>query len=85
MIEALNGYYSPLETLLTLLAFENLPEDFAERWLRGAIGERLGEEFPRSRDPYTEYAMRTLSAQDVVRDQIKAYLARPWWRRWFGK
>lgn len=38
--QALNDYYSPLQTLLTLLQFENRVNDRADRLLREAIKEK---------------------------------------------
>ena len=53
LFKDIENYYSLLETVLTLLGFRNLGGEVGERWLRGAIARKLGEEVPRSRDPFT--------------------------------
>lgn len=76
LLEDLESYYAPLETLLTLLKFEGRLQETGERWLRAALSEKLGEELTRSRDPFTEYAIRMLEMQNRVREQITEYLDR---------
>jgi hypothetical protein len=41
--DALNDYYSPLQTLVTLLQFENRKNDRANRMVRGQIKEKFPE------------------------------------------
>jgi hypothetical protein len=80
-VDVLLSYYSLLETWLTLLRFRGMGEEQAERWLRSIISEKLGEEFPRSRDPWICYRNRTTEAQERVQEDITAYLDRdipPW-------
>jgi hypothetical protein len=85
LYEELEGYYSPLEKLLSLLRMEGSMDEFMERWLRRGVSELKPEwNIPRSRNPYVEYLDQVLEAQDRVRDRITEYLARPWWRRMFG-
>lgn len=85
LFEELEGYYSPLEKLLSLLRMEGSMDEFMERWLRAGISELKPEwDVARSRNPYVEYLDRVLEAQDRVRDRITEHLARPWWRRIFG-
>lgn len=79
LLTDLQAYYSPLETLLTLLTFSNAGSNAGNRWLRAAIAEDLGE-VPRPRDPYVEYMKKTLDAQDQVRTRVANHLSLPWWR-----
>lgn len=76
--DVVGGYYSALEALLTLLRFSDMGGERGERWLRAAIGKRLGEEIPRSRDPWTWYSLKTVEGQERVPEIISAYLGRPW-------
>jgi hypothetical protein len=83
--QVLNDYYSPLQTLLTLLQFENRVSDRADRSLRGAIKEQFPEEeVALTRNPYHEYRDRVLQAQGEAQNRIEQYLALSWWQRWFG-
>ena len=60
----LNCYYSALQTLLTLLAFENRDNERVNRALVQMHSELLGMEFARSRNPWHDYLTATLHAQD---------------------
>lgn len=74
LLGCLEDYYTPLETLLTLLKFEGPQRKSAgDRWLRAALAERFGEEQV-ALDPPVRYAMRTLDAQRRAKDQITEYL-----------
>jgi hypothetical protein len=74
----LNGYYTPLQTLLTLLTFSNLSSARTNRVIREAYTEMTGKEVPANRNPWNEYLDATLQAQDRARERINSYLARPW-------
>jgi hypothetical protein len=77
LTEALNDYYSPLETLLTLLQFENRESDMADRWFRGTMKEQAPEkEVALTRNPYYEYRDRALQAQEKAQKRIEKYLQR---------
>jgi hypothetical protein len=68
--DALNAYYSPLQTLLTLVTFKDkLGNDHMNRVAR------------QMRNPYLEYFDRTIAAQEEVRDLIEEYLELPGRRR----
>lgn len=85
LFEELEGYYSSLEKLLSLLRMEGSMDEFMERWFRAGIAEMKPEwNVARSRNPYVEYLDRVLEEQDRVRDWITEYLALPWWRTIFG-
>jgi hypothetical protein len=77
----LNGYYAPLQTLLTLLTFSNLSNERTNRVIREAYTEMTGKEVPANRNPWNEYLDATLKAQDRARERINSYLARPWDQR----
>ena len=84
-VKEVDGYYAPLEKLLSLLRMQGSMDEFMERWLRSAAAELKPEwDVPRSRNPYVEYMIQILEAQDRARDRITEYLVRPWWRRMFG-
>lgn len=74
LLTVLQGYYSPLETLLTLLGFADFGKEVAERNLRRIFAEELGEDFPRSRDPWIWHARTTIEAQDLARQLIVDHL-----------
>lgn len=74
LLTALQGYYSPLETLLTLLGFAGAGKEAAERNLRHIFAEDLGEDFPRSRDLWIWYTRTTIEAQERAKDLIAEYL-----------
>ena len=79
VLEALDGYYRPLEVLLTLLAFSNIGEERMERGIRKMLSETLEREFVRSSDPWGDYERAMLEAQEHAGRQIADYLACPWW------
>jgi hypothetical protein len=56
IMAALEGYYSPLETSLTLLQFQDAVNDSADRWFRGEI-KRVKPEWnvAATSNPYREY------------------------------
>jgi hypothetical protein len=84
--QALNDYYSPLQTLLTLLQFENHVNDRADRGLREAIKAQVPQkEVALTRNPYHEYRDSVLQAQEEAQKRIEEYLELSWWRRWFGR
>jgi len=73
LLTSLEEYYTPLETLLTLLEFEGTNKSAGERWLRVALSQKLGEEKV-ALDRPTTYALKTLDAQDEVYEQISDQL-----------
>jgi len=80
--QVLNDYYSPLQTLLTLLKFEKGPSDRMDRALRGVIKEAAPEiEVALTRNPYQEYREDMLRAQEKALKRLEDYLKPPWWRR----
>jgi hypothetical protein len=74
----LNGYYSPLQTLLTLLAFEKRINERTNREIRRAYAEMTGKEVPATRNPWNEYLRATLDAQERARERIIKYLTLRW-------
>jgi hypothetical protein len=81
--DVLNEYYSPLQTLLTLLQFDKSVSDRADRVLRkGAAELRPDWEVPATRNPYEDYRDKALKAQEEAKKLIKKYFELRWWRRW---
>jgi hypothetical protein len=76
VLAAVKGYYSPLETSLTLLQFQGVVNDSGDRWLRGEI-KRVKPEWnvAATSNPYREYLEKALTAQKAARDRINGYLA----------
>jgi hypothetical protein len=80
LMEALDGYYSPLETLLTLVSFANMVSDSFDRTLRGQIQELKPDwSVAATRNPYREQLEKLLDAQERTAAKIEGYLARPRW------
>jgi hypothetical protein len=75
----LDGYYSLLERMLTLLSFSDASKEHHNQLLRSLFAKKMGEEFPRTADPWGWYRDLTLEAQDQVKLRIDEYLAHPWW------
>jgi hypothetical protein len=73
LLTSLEEYYTPLETLLTLLEFEGTNKSAGERWLRVALSQKLGEDKVALDHP-TTYTLKTLNAQDEVYEKISAEL-----------
>jgi hypothetical protein len=75
IMAAVEDYYSPLETVLTLLQFQDAVSDTADRMLRDEI-QRVKPEWSvaATSNPYGEYLDRTVAAQDTARERIKRYL-----------
>lgn len=71
----LNGYYSSLQTLQTLQAFEHRSEERMARELRRAYSELTGEQVPASTNPWDEYLKATMEAQDNALYLIREYQA----------
>lgn len=85
LFEELEGYYSPLEKLLSLLNMPGSMDEFMERWLRSTIAEMKPEwNVARARNPYLEYMVQVLETQNRTRDRITEQLTLPWWRTIFG-
>jgi hypothetical protein len=85
LMAALQEYYAPLETLLTLVRFPSMTSDSSDRRLRGAIQEMKPEwSVAATRQPYREQLQKLLEAQGSTPPKLEEYLARPWWRRMFG-
>jgi hypothetical protein len=78
---ALNDYYSALQTLLTLLTFDDLINQRTNRATRQMFSEMLEREFPASRNPWNDYLNATLARQERARAEIDAYLKLPWDQR----
>ena len=85
LLEDLDDYYRPLEILLTLRGLPGMEEERLERLKRQMLGEALGQEFVRSRDPWGEYERVMLDAQELAQARIGEYLAYPPWGRPFLK
>ena len=85
VLKALDGYYRPLEILLTLLSFPNIQEERMERGIRKMLAEALGRDFVRSEDPWGDYERLVLVTQDHAEARIREYLASPWWGSLFLK
>jgi hypothetical protein len=81
LMAALDAYYSPLETLLTLVRFPNMISDSFDRALRGHIQEVKPEwAVAATRQPYREELDKLLAAQESTPAcSIEEYLARPRW------
>jgi hypothetical protein len=83
LMAALQEYYAPLETLLTLVRFPNMVSDSVDRRLREEIQETKPHlSVAATRQPYREQLDKLLKAQDDTPPKIKGYLARPRWRFW---
>jgi len=81
LMAALQEYYAPLETLLTLVRSPNMTSDSFERTLRGEIQEaKPGWSVAATRQPYREQLQKLFDAQESTPPKIKGYLARPWWQ-----
>ncbi len=84
LISVLNGYYSSLGTLLTLVGFANMTSDSFDRSLRGLIQETRPEvSVAATRNPYREQLEKLLDAQENAPAKIEEYLARPRWETLF--
>ena len=80
LMAALDEYYAPLETLLTLVRFPNMVSDSFDRTLRGQIQEaRPRWAVAATRQPYGEQLQRLLDAQVSAPRKIEQYLSRPRW------
>jgi hypothetical protein len=80
LMAALDEYYAPLETLLTLVHFPNMASDSFDRTLRGKIQEmKPALSVAATRQPYREQLQRLLDAQETTPSKIAQYLARPRW------
>jgi hypothetical protein len=80
LMAALDGYYAPLETLLTLVGFPNMVSDSFDRRLRGKFQELKPEwSVAATRQPYREQLEKLLAAQEHAPAKIQEYLDRPRW------
>jgi hypothetical protein len=80
LMAALDGYYAPLETLLTLVRFPNMASDSFDRTLRGEIQEmKPAWSVAATRQPYREQLQKLLDAQESTPAKIEEYLAQPRW------
>jgi hypothetical protein len=80
LLMELDGYYSPLETLLTLAGFSAIVSDAHRRTILGMIEEgRPSWMLDDPRNPYKEQLWKFRDAQGRTLARIEAYLARPWW------
>jgi len=78
LMAALDEYYSPLETLLTLVGFTNMDSDSFDRTLRGEFQEMKPDwSVALTRNPYREQLEKLLGAQERTPAKIEEYLARP--------
>jgi hypothetical protein len=79
LTRSLLDYYAPLETSRTLLRFQNVGMDSADKGLRGTIKEMKPDwTVAATRNPYLEYLEQTLAAEDTARDRIREYLSLSW-------
>ena len=78
LFAALNRYYSPLQTLLTLLTFEDRDNERVNRAMMQMHSELLERDFAGARNPWNDYLNAMLEAQDRARARIDAYLVLPW-------
>jgi hypothetical protein len=79
LTDDLNSYYSPLETLLTLLTFQDAALDSGERDLRRYIGEQAPDvNVALTRNPYEQCLVDMTNAQDTARSRIDGYLSLSW-------
>jgi hypothetical protein len=80
LMAALDEYYAPLETLLTLVRFPNMASDSFDRTLRGEIQEmKPAWSVAATRQPYREQLQKLLDAQESTPAKIEEYLAQPRW------
>jgi hypothetical protein len=80
LMETLQAYYSPLETLLPLIHFPNMASDSFDRTLRSQIKEAYPEKtVAATRNPYREQLDKFLAAQERTLAEIEEYLDRPRW------
>jgi hypothetical protein len=86
LMAALEEYYAPLETLLTLVRFPSMASDSFDRTLRSEIQERKPEwSVAATRHPYQEQLQKLLEAQDNTPPKIKECLDRPRWQLRFWR
>jgi hypothetical protein len=70
--KALDGYYSPLETLLTLVGFADMLSDSFDRTVRGQIQEMKPDwSVAATRNPYREQLDKLLDAQELAPAKIE--------------
>jgi hypothetical protein len=80
LMEVLEAYYTPLETLMTLISFPGMASDSFDRSLRAQIKEAYPEKtVAATRNPYREQLGKFLAAQERTPAELEAYLARPRW------
>jgi hypothetical protein len=80
LMAALDAYYAPLESLLTLVRFPNVVSDSFDRTVRGQIQEMKPEwSVAATRQPYREQLEKLLVAQEHTPAKIQEYLSRPRW------
>lgn len=80
IMAAVDGYYSPLEALLTLVRFPNMVSDSFDRGLRGQIKEMQPEKtVAATRQPYREQLEKLQEAQERAPEKLQDYLDRPFW------
>jgi hypothetical protein len=80
LLANLDGYYSPLETLMTLAGFSDMASDSHRRTILGMIeADRPEWVLDDPRNPYQEQLWKVLEAQERTSARIEEYLARPWW------
>jgi hypothetical protein len=78
LTKVLNTYYSPLQTLLTLLQFEKS----ADRRFREGISKRQPQStVSATRNPYDSYLNDVLRTQKEAQKQIEEHLKTSWWVR----
>ena len=80
LMAALDEYYSPLETLLSLVGFANMVRDSFDRTLRAEFQEMKPDwSVALTRNPYREQLEKLLAAQEHAPAKIQEYLDRPRW------
>ena len=83
LMAALDEYYAPLETLLTLVRFPNMASDSFDRTLRGEIQEmKPAWSVAATRQPYREQLQKLLDARigsvlDALVSWLSSWTVRP--------
>jgi len=88
LLADLGHYYGALEMMQTLFRYPGRDQERLERMTRKMLGELLGKEFPRSRDPWNDYQKALTESEAKLREQLRLASEgtnlRSRWRRIFG-
>jgi hypothetical protein len=74
MLQALDDYYSRLETLLSLRHLSLIGEKMMGRWILAIARGETDDDLEWSTNPFGWYLARTLEAESQVRSSITEYL-----------